>query len=73
MMIRLIKCLAISVLLLSLTACGGKKGGGASTMPTEEQRIRIAEGQAQAESAERLFLDTRLERIRLEELLEAQD
>ncbi|MCL2845455.1 MAG: hypothetical protein FWE23_08405 [Chitinivibrionia bacterium] len=69
-MVRLIKCLAISALFLSLTACGAGRTAGASTAPTEEQRIRIAESQAQAEQAERSLFDTKLERIRLEEQLE---
>jgi len=73
-MIKLIKCLAIVAVFLSLTACGG--GGaraGASTAPTEDQLRRIEESRSAAEAAERALFETKLERIRLEEQLEEKE
>lgn len=72
---KLIKGLALAMVLLFMVGCGGKaaKGGaagGRATGPTEEQRVRLDDAKASAEASEAALYEKRLERIELERQLE---
>jgi hypothetical protein len=71
-MAYLTRILMILTAALFLTACKGG-GAGRSTAPTEEQMMRLNEGKAAAEAAERAYHEKRLERIQLEQQLEDRE